>query len=266
MSVFVLASAKGAPGVTTATVALAAGWPTGRRVLVFELDGDGGDLGRWFRLAEEPGLITCAARARRGLDWETLLAHTQPLPGPAGARVLVGPEAAGHAAAALATLEMESLAMTLGDISAAGVDVLVDGGRARPGWPLAPLATGADATLLLCRPDPGDVTHVGAAIERLRAFAVQPSVLLIGDRPYGPDEVGRALGAPVQGVLADDPEAAAALGGDGGRGRWSRSALLRSSRTVAGNLTWAVTPRRDRATASAARQPAEPVGMRTGSA
>lgn len=266
MSVFVLASTKGSPGVTTVSVALAAGWPTGRRVLVVELDGDGGDLGRWFRLAEEPGVITCAARARRGLDWETLLAHTQPLPGPAGARVLVGPEAAGHAAAALATLEIEALSRTLLDIAAAGIDVLVDGGRARPGWPLAPLAAAADATLLVCRPEAGDVTHVGAAITRLRSTDVFPSVLLIGDRPYGPAEVGRALGVSVQGVFADDPDAAAALGGEGAPTRWSRSALLQSARTVAGNLTWAITPPPDRVPSPRVRQRVQPVGMRMGSA
>lgn len=145
--------------------------------------------------------------------------------------------------------------------------MLVDRGRARPDWPLTPIAAAADATLIMSRPYPGDVAHLGAAIQRLRSVAVQPSVLLLGDKPYGPAEVGRALGASVLGVLADDPEGAAGeLAMDGALVRWSRSALLRSARAVAANLTWVESPRGDRVNYAGARQPVYPVGVRVGSA
>jgi MinD-like ATPase involved in chromosome partitioning or flagellar assembly len=64
MSVLALASAKGAPGVTTAAVALGAVWP--RRVLLVEGDPAGGDLAARFHLPPEPNLVSLGMVARRG--------------------------------------------------------------------------------------------------------------------------------------------------------------------------------------------------------
>lgn len=265
MSVVVLASAKGSPGVTTAVVALAAGWPAGRRTLVVELDSDGSDLGRWFRLPDQPGLMSCAARGRHGLEWGTLLAQTQPLPGPAGARVLVGPGPAWRAGAVLASLDVEALGAALAEVSASGIDVLVDGGRARPDWALAPLAKAADRTLLVCRPTASEVAHLSAAAEGMRPAGVRPGVLLVGDRPYGAEEVGAAVGVGVLGVLADDPEGAAVVAGSGSPARWGRSALLNSARAVAGLLASTEPVRAGRRGSAATRRRGYPVDARVGS-
>ena len=64
MSMVALASAKGAPGVTTTAVALGAVWP--RRVLVAECDPAGGDLAARFRLPPEPNLVALGMAARHG--------------------------------------------------------------------------------------------------------------------------------------------------------------------------------------------------------
>ena len=46
--IVVVASIKGAPGVTTTATALAESWPSGRRILLVEVDPFGGDLAAWF--------------------------------------------------------------------------------------------------------------------------------------------------------------------------------------------------------------------------
>jgi hypothetical protein len=92
MGLIVLAAGKGAPGVTTAAVAIAAVWP--RPVLLAECDQAGGDL--VYRLPAEDGgvlnpargLLSLAATARRGLRPDQTWEHTQRLVG--GLNVLVG--------------------------------------------------------------------------------------------------------------------------------------------------------------------------------
>ncbi|MCO5999251.1 hypothetical protein [Actinoallomurus rhizosphaericola] len=92
MGLIVLAADKGAPGVTTAAVAIAAVWP--RPVLLAECDQAGGDL--VYRLPAEDGgmlnpargMLSLAATARRGLRADQVWEHTQRLVG--GLDVLVG--------------------------------------------------------------------------------------------------------------------------------------------------------------------------------
>ncbi|MEV5706621.1 hypothetical protein [Actinoallomurus sp. NPDC052274] len=92
MGLIVLAADKGAPGVTTAAIAIAAVWP--RPVLLAECDQAGGDL--VYRLPAEDGgmlnpargMLSLAATARRGLRADQVWEHTQRLVG--GLDVLVG--------------------------------------------------------------------------------------------------------------------------------------------------------------------------------
>jgi Flp pilus assembly CpaE family ATPase len=53
-------------GVTTLALALAATWPSSRRVLLAELDLAGGTLAAASGWPPEPGLVSLAAAARRG--------------------------------------------------------------------------------------------------------------------------------------------------------------------------------------------------------
>ena len=106
MTVIALASAKGSPGVTTATLALAATWP-GRALLV-EADPAGGDVLAGYgrgELPPAPGLLELATAARRELTPRDLLAHSRPLDDQARLRLLAGvsrPGAAGHRRAGVA--------------------------------------------------------------------------------------------------------------------------------------------------------------------
>ncbi|MGH9283318.1 MAG: hypothetical protein ACRD0S_10340, partial [Acidimicrobiales bacterium] len=102
MSLVALISAKGSPGVTTAAVALAAGWPVARSTVVVEADLAGGDLAAACGLAIEPGLGSFASAGRHGFDAAALLSHAQLLP--CGVRALVGPLSDDEAGAALDTL------------------------------------------------------------------------------------------------------------------------------------------------------------------
>ena len=92
MALIVIAADKGAPGVTTTALALAAVWP--RPVLLAECDPAGGDLVYRFPAADgsalDPrrGLMTLAVAARRGLQPRQLWEHTQKLSG--GLDVLTG--------------------------------------------------------------------------------------------------------------------------------------------------------------------------------
>jgi hypothetical protein len=62
-------------------------------------------------------------------------------------------------------------------------------------------------------------------------------VVLIGEHPYSAPEVQASIGVPVVGVLAHDERAARLLTGDPGKTAvLSRSALMRSARSVASTI------------------------------
>jgi hypothetical protein len=235
MSMIVLASAKGAPGVTTAAIALGAVWP--RRTLVVEADPAGGDLAARFQLPSEPNLLSLGAAARRGeLGAEDVWAHVQQLP--RGLEVLVGVRAA-EQARALGRL-WSLLPDALGELDA---DTLVDCGRLTPGTVAEDLLRRADLPLLVCRPTIEGVLHLGYRLEGLGRVGVAAEVILVGERPFDRARVQDALAAngmpaPVRGVLADDDRAAGMLAGQAGRERWLErvSPLIRSARGLADDL------------------------------
>ena len=99
MSLVVLCSAHGSPGVTTTALALAATWPENRRCLLVEADPFGGVIGARYGLGDTPGLSSLAAGARGGIDEEAVWSHAQQLPG--GVPMLVGPASADEAHAVL---------------------------------------------------------------------------------------------------------------------------------------------------------------------
>jgi MinD-like ATPase involved in chromosome partitioning or flagellar assembly len=235
MSVIALASAKGAPGVTTAAVALGAVWP--RRALVVEADPAGGDLAARFQLPSEPNLLSLGTVARRGdLAAADVWAHVQQLP--RGLEVLTGVRAA-EQTRALGRL-WALLAGALGELDA---DALVDCGRLTPGTVAEELLRAADLVLLVCRPTVEGVLHLGYRLEALRRIGIAAEMILVGERPFDRARVQDALAANgvtarVRGVLADDPRGAGMLAGQPGRERWLErvSPLIRSARGLADDL------------------------------
>lgn len=241
-----LASAKGAPGVTTTARALAAVWPTD--VVLADCDPSGGDLAVLGRTADgdvldpERGLLSLAAQVRRGAGGVSVEEHVQRLDG--GLDVLcgvAGPE------------QMSGIAPLWPALSGvlrhqAGANVVADLGRLVPGSPVAPLVQACDALVLVTRPAVEAYAHLR---ERLRWLATMQDlpgggpalgVLVVADpreSRVGP-ELSRLLGhsglqVPVIGVVADDRRAADVLQGRVERGI-GRSLLVRSSRALVGPL------------------------------
>ena len=231
----VFAAARSSPGVTTATLACASVWPG--RVLLVEASEDGGALAARFNLPVEPGLTTLAAASRHGSNRDGPAAllgqHVQRLPGTDRIDALVGPASLEPAQALLRT----AAARLAGLLDQADTDVLIDAGRL-PGAPLAgPLLETADRLLLVVRPRVEELTSLAHRMPLLTRLGPPPVVLLVGERPYGPDEVADTLGIPVVGVLAHDPSAADALAAAGSDRRLARSALLRSATGIVHTLT-----------------------------
>jgi hypothetical protein len=255
VSLITLASAKGSPGVTVTTLALASVWPA--PVMIAECDPAGGDLAARWGLPVRPSLLTLATAARRRLDPEEVWRHTQAMPGPEGTIGAAaresspwGPDATGPVRALLGPVEAEQAAVlgrlwtVLGPAFAAlpGVDVLADCGRFVPGAPTAELLARADLVLLVARPGPDGIAHARARLLALQREGVRAGLVLVGDRPHRPAEVRDALEQSgirpaVLAVLADDPRAAAMLAGEpGSPRRLASSLLIRSARALASGL------------------------------
>jgi MinD-like ATPase involved in chromosome partitioning or flagellar assembly len=246
MSVIAITCAKGAPGVTTTTLALAAVWP--HRPLVAECDPCGGVLAYRFRQSPTPGLITLGPAARRGLSPADVWTHTQIISG--SLPVLLGvlhPEQA----AALGPL-WEELPAALAEV---GADVLIDCGRLYPDSPTLPLVSTADLAIIMAWPDASGVTQIQGLLAMLARTGTTASIVLAGEQPYRTSEVRAALAergiaADLLGVMAQDRAAARRLGGEPGSDRaLARSPLIRSVRQLAEAIAARLDP---------AAQPARP--------
>jgi len=240
MSVIALASAKGAPGVTTATLALAGVWSG--RVAVVECDPFGGTIAARFGLPPAPGLLSLASHARHQMRPDLLWSHLQRLP-PGGVPVLLGVQTFEQAMALgrVWTLLPQALA-------GLGVDVLADCGRLLPNVPAEAVPQAADLVLLVARPTVEEIAHLEQRLATLEEAGRTTGLVLVGEAPYDRRTVADRLTAdglrtPVLGVLADDPEAASVLCGRPSRRRaaartqLARSYLVRSARELVDALT-----------------------------
>lgn len=228
MSIWALTSLAESPGVTTTALAVA-GLVDPAAILV-EADPFGGPLAARFGLGPRPGLASLAA-ARRDRSADALRTHAQVLPG--GLQVVVGlPSLAQTPALAP---DWESLAAAL---AAATQPVVLDAGRFLAGE-LAPVAVlrRAEVVAVVLRPELSQIARVRASAELLAEINPALSLVLVGDRPYGPGEVAAATGIPIAGVIAHDPSSAALLGGAPGSAKaLRRSALARSAAALAASL------------------------------
>ena len=231
MSLTGLCSAHGSPGVTTTSVALVGVWPEGRRVLLVEADPWGGMLAARLGLSDHPGLVSLAAAARHGLDEELVWRHAQQAAD--GVAVIVAPPSPEHCRSALRDLAGPFAAWCNGQDA---VDVVVDCGRLTSDPESVPILRHADRVLMVVRPTVDQLRPAALRLEGLDRLGVEASLLLVGDIPYGPEEVEESLGVQVTGSVAWDPPAAVTLGG--GRGRdVRRSPLVRSAASLVDRLT-----------------------------
>ncbi|RJQ07854.1 MAG: hypothetical protein C4558_09015 [Dehalococcoidia bacterium] len=199
--VIAVASGKGAPGKTTVALALAA--ELGRRgATVALVDGDlrGGNVAAYLDLDPRRGIVGLAASS--GPLQERLAEELQAGP---HCTVLAGVERAELAA----TLPADYLGAVIATLRTRVDRVVVDLGL--PAEPAA-LRT-AHTVVIVTAADLVSIWNARTGLPALRRLAPNARMHLLVNRQegrehYGPDEVARALGVPVLGVVREDRKAA----------------------------------------------------------
>lgn len=241
MVLVALVSAKGAPGVTTVTVALAGVHPG--PAVVADVDPAGGDLvWRYPAPDGQPldtgrGLLSLAAVIRHGQA--DLHPHLQKIVG--GLPVLAGVTAP-EQVTGLGPV-WPQIARALGTFG--GADVFADCGRVSVGSPALPVVLAANAVVFVARAETDQLAHLR---ERARALAEQTGAGTvrppIGVAVVAPEKAHRqvisdvqrlfdATGLPgkVLGAIAEDGRGARLIGG-AGNGSAGRTSLVRSVRAL----------------------------------
>jgi hypothetical protein len=231
MSLFALVSAGGSPGVTTASLALALGWPS--QVIVAECDPSGGDvLAGLFagHLQASTGLLPLAIEAGRSADaavralWGQLIELDDER-----SRLLLAGISDPRQALALAP-SWPALAAALAAVPA---DVLADCGRLDAAPAVAPVLAAASRTALVLRPSLRQVSKARQRIELLTDLLggrERLALLIVGEGTHSARDVGRVLGVPVAAVLPDDKKTATVLSdGIGGRRGLTARPLVRAA-------------------------------------
>lgn len=257
-----LASAAGAPGVTTAAVGLTLTWQ--RSVVMVDADPGAyqavlaGYLRGQVPTAKGLQRVAEAHRDRRPLlevvsDETIALTADDGAPSAGTTRRLL-PGFVKAANAALFAPVWPDLADTFVRYEDAGIDVIVDAGRLdRAGLP-QPLVDRADVVALVTRSNLRSIAAArGAAVRlieqsRLTGNESNLGLILVGENdPYGRREIGKLLAIPVLSMIADDPETARVFSDGARRGRkFDRAPLVRSLHRTAEELTGEVRRRRAR--------------------
>lgn len=216
-----LLSAKGAPGVTTAGLCLAAaGTPN---TVLIEADPSGGDLECWTGPHGVAGLPGLATTLRPGMSTAELQAHA--VAAVAGVSVVTAPTTA----AAMAPVLVQVAGAIGSALTGSDADVVVDLGRWDRSHRLVELIGAAAVVLVVCHPTLASVEHARGLVapgSDLDGATSSVGLLVVGGAdPYGPDEIAAAVDRPVLGVLPWDRRGVAALL-TGGTGRaWHRTRL-----------------------------------------
>ena len=283
MSVLALTSAKGAPGVSTAALAMTLLWP--RAALLAECDPTGGSsvLAGYLRgtVDHSRGLLNLAVAHRRDELAQDLWAQTVPLtpscPDNSADDAADAPQrwllpGLSDAAQAPSTGALWGpLGSLLASLERAGTDVIVDAGRLGAAHAPTAVLRQADLVLLVLGTSLPAVAAARARLSVLRetlsptgtsptaTSAAMPAggsggvagglgLLLVGDgRPYTAREIAAALGLPVVASLAWDPATAEVLSTGAAPGRrFDTSPLLRSARAAISTSLELIARRRDR--------------------
>lgn len=254
MALFSVTSAKGSPGVSIATMALASTWPT--NPLVVDVDPAGGDFVWRYRtpegepLATDRGLLSLGAAVRRGAQEADLSEHLQEVGG--GIELLAG---------LASPTQVSGLGQAWGQLPAVfrdcEQDVLADCGRLVPGSAVMPVVGASDAVLFVVEPSVEGTAHLRDRLLGLRpqlslgeADGVPVGIAVVTsykDRASARDlqKLLDSAGIPAQvlGVIAHEPKAAAVLRGQASA-RIGRSLLIRSAAEVGEQLLALSTGRR----------------------
>ena len=244
MTLLVLCSATGAPGVTTSALTLGWVWPAatdGRHAVVIDADPSSSGVLPGLAQAGVPvggGVLHLAANDAP-MDLASLLGQCVAF-APDGASGWVLPGISDPIQAPATDAVWRALVTALPELHEAGVDLLVDGGRLGHEHQARALLEAADVVALVLRPDLASVAGAYPVLTRLvadRGPGRATTGLLVGQgRPYTANEVARELGLGAVAVIERDPNAAAAVLAGIRSGRSDRSRLMASARPAAAYL------------------------------
>ena len=232
MSLIVLGSLKGAPGVSTLAATMAYQWPQPRRMVLVEADADGGVLAARFGLhPETPSLVSFAAGARHGVGPKLFWESCQQLPG--GPLAMVVPSNGQSVKHSLAQVDFGEV-----DDCLEGTDLIIDAGRLRLEETTQRLCNRACLVIVVVRPDFENLATLLHRVSLLERCS-QLGVVIVGDGPYPPEEIEEALSrcsecrSMVLGTVAWDSRGAEAMTGDSSRSKaLRRSQISRTTRPI----------------------------------
>lgn len=226
MATVALLSAKGSPGVTTSTLAMAFAWPTAtaRSVVVFDADPVGGDTA--------PGILgggvvpatgALALAAMRSTDPVAAVESCSvPLDEAGRVRLLPGVPDSSRAGA---------LSLAWDHIAEVGeqFDVLVDAGRVDVADPIPAWPVESDLMLLAVRPNLRSIAAAHRLVAGWPEVQTRLAALVIEEPgPYSAAQAAGAVGLPMLGTIPFDPQRARVYS-DGARAKrdHSRSGYVR---------------------------------------
>jgi Flp pilus assembly CpaE family ATPase len=231
MPAYVLVAAKGSPGVTTSATALAAVATTSGRSILAELDPSGGSISVLTGQPSVVGLVDAATLLRRVTSAAAIDENATMLPH--GVATLLAPNSGPVAESVIASIAERWVPA----LRAAALDVIVDAGRWEPSQTTARRILGADLMVVVVRPTVASVESTRHLVDRIREVAKRPAAaLVVGGKPYPPEEVAAHLDMPLAGAIAWDPRGATNLWATGVSRSWMRTMLARSAAAAWSNL------------------------------
>ncbi|MGH9223267.1 MAG: hypothetical protein ACRD2W_05685 [Acidimicrobiales bacterium] len=245
MKFVAVASVKSSPGVSVVAELIALLWPDRTGPVLFDCDPAGSGWVLRPGVAVDPGVVSLAAGARRGLNGQMIADNFQ---GVGALDVLVGPAAGRQASAALRSLGAD-LALAMRELPPDTDVVVADCGRLFPGSPAYDIGRVADHFVLVCPATASGVVQVAPWVEDLSADGCHVALVLAAPPPrtrhadYTAAEIANTLRVAVAGLVAHDREAARTLHQNPGRvDRISRTPLARSVAAITAELARASAP------------------------
>ena len=246
MSIILLTSPGGAPGLTTTALGLALTWP--RDVVLVDADPCPGHVIEsgylTGRIPPRPGLIGLATAFRDGADpVQTMWEETIPLPHDSGDRMVRLLSGYGHLGQAfLMGAAWSSLASAMIDLGQAGVDVIVDAGRLGPETLPGSLVSRASLIGIVTGSRLRQLAGLSMRAEEVEAMSSATTgtvgLVIVGPgRPYNSREIGHQFGLPVFGDVVFNAHAAAVLSdGEPAGKRWLRGRYVTSMQSMAESM------------------------------
>lgn len=232
-----LSSIKGAPGVTSWTVLLAAAWPSAHASerVVLEADPDGGALAARYGLGVEPGVVSLIASVRRAAVGAVgVEPHARALG--EGVWAVPGPDS-GEQARSVWASGGETLA---GHLAADRRLWLADVGRLDLAGPATALVDRSALCMLVVSGRPEDLVRLPQAVDSLVDRGVSCGVLVCGAMEYKVPDVVEFAGTPHIWHVDRTDDVVAVAGGAPQGGRARRSWLWRSAIEVAARMADAI--------------------------